>query len=97
MITYEMIINAQENLVEYWGEDGKKVIEECAKVTPFNASSKIFLNNCTCCDGDWEGMLLSGIQKLYPNVWEAIPKDMGTFIGGGICNTLILCGVDTSG
>lgn len=96
MITYEMIIDAQKNLVEYWGEDGKKVIEECVKVTPFNGSSKIFLNNCTCCGGDWGGMLLSGIQKLYPSVWEAIPKDMGTFAWGGICNTLILCGVDTS-
>lgn len=96
MITYEMIIEAQKSLVKYWGEDGKKVIEECAKVTPFNSNSKSFLNNCTCCGGNWGGMLLSGIKKLYPNVWAAIPDDMGVFAWGGICNTLILCGVDTS-
>jgi hypothetical protein len=91
-----MIVNAQETLIENWGEDGKRVIEECAKVTPFNDESKKFLDNCTCCGGDWGAMLLSGIKKLYPNVWEAIPDDMGIFVWGCICNTLILCGVDTS-
>lgn len=96
MITYEMIINAQKNLVEYWGEDGKKVIEECAKAVPFNGNVETFLKHCTCYGGNWGGMFLSGIKKLYPNVWEAIPDDMGTFAWGGVCNTLILCGVDTS-
>ena len=36
MITYKMIIDAQETLVKFWGEDGQKVVEVCAKVTPFN-------------------------------------------------------------
>jgi hypothetical protein len=96
MITYEMIINAQETVVDYWGEDGKKVIEECARVTPFNGDVKTFLDHCTCNGGNWGGMFLSGIKKLYPNVWEAVPDDMGVFAWNGICNTLILCGVDTS-
>lgn len=26
MITYEMIISAQETVVDYWGEDGKKLL-----------------------------------------------------------------------
>ena len=96
MITYEMIINAQETLVDCWEEDGKKVIAECAKVTPFNEKVETFLEHCTCCGGNWGGMFLSGIKKLYPNVWAVIPDDMGVFAWEGICNTLILCGVDTS-
>ena len=40
MITYEMIINAQEALIDYWGENGKKVIAECAKITSFNGNVK---------------------------------------------------------
>jgi hypothetical protein len=41
-------------------------------------------------------MFLSGLEKLYPAVWEAIPDDMGLFAMADILNTLILCGVDTS-
>jgi hypothetical protein len=96
MITYEMIIEAQKFLVDEWGEDGKRVIEECAKITPFNGDSDTFLAHCTCCGGNWGGMLLTGIKALYPNVWEAIPDDMGCFAFLSICHTLVLCGVDTS-
>lgn len=96
MITYDMIIEAQEKLVKYWGEDGKRVIEECAKITPFNEDVKTFLEYCTCCGGNWGGMFLSGIKRFYINVWSAIPDNMGIFAWDGICNTLILCGVDTS-
>lgn len=94
MITYEQIIDAQETLVKYWGEDGKRVIEETAKITPFNKDFKSFLTHCACCGGNWGAMFLSGIKELYPNVWEAIPDNMGTFAWAGICNTLILCGID---
>ena len=96
MITYEMIINAQETLVDCWGEDGKKVIAECAKVTPFNGNVETFLEYCTCCGGNWGGMFLSGIKRLYINVWAAIPDDMGVCAWSAICNLLILCGIDTS-
>ena len=96
MITYEMIVDAQNTVVEIWGEDGKKVVAECAKVTPFNGDVKTFLEHCVCCGGNWGGMFLSGIKKLYPNVWAAIPAEMGVFAWYGICNTLILCGIDTS-
>lgn len=96
MITAKMIMAAQEELIKHWGYDGEKVIEECAKVTPFNAGSKDFLTHCTACGGNWGGMLLTGIQELYPFVWEAIPNDMGSFAFSLICDVLILCGVDTS-
>lgn len=96
MITYEMIKTAQEIVADHWGKDGERVIEECAKSQPFNGSSKDFLDNCTACGGNWGGMLLSGIRKLWPNVYDAIPDDMGVFAWACIVNTLILCGVDTS-
>lgn len=96
MITYEMILDAQSQIIEKWGEAGKRVIEETAKIVPFNGSSKQFLDHCTACGGDWGGMLLTGIHKLYPAVWDAIPDDMGVFAWACICSVLILCGVDTS-
>lgn len=96
MITYEMIKNAQEEVTTYWGENGAKVIEICAKVIPFNGNSKDFLEHCMACGGNWGGMLLTGIRKLYPDVWDAIPDDMGVHAWNCICSTLILCGVDTS-
>ena len=79
MINYEMIQTAQAQLIMSWGDDGQRVIEEAAKVNPFNGNSKQFLEHCTACGGNWGGMLLTGIHKLYPAVWEAIPDDMGVF------------------
>ena len=97
MITAKMIINAQKDLIELWGErKGEEIITECAKVTPFNNNSKVFLTQCIACGGNWGGMLLTGIKKLYPTVYEVIPEDMGCFAFQALCSTLILCGVDTS-
>ena len=96
MITYEMIQQAQEQLISHWEDAGKRVIEEIAKVAPFNSGSKEFLDHCTACGGNWGGMLLTGIRELYPAVWDAIPDDMGVDSFACICSVLILCGVDTS-
>lgn len=96
MITFKMIQDAQNQIIDSWGKDGEKVIEECAKVTPFNNDIKAFLEHCLACGGNWGGMFLSGIQKLYPKVWDAIPDDLGVFAFGNICSVLILCGVDTT-
>ena len=96
MINYEMIQTAQVQLITSWGDDSQRVIEEAAKVNPFNGNSKQFLEHCTACGGNWGGMLLTGIHKLYPAVWDAIPDDMGVFAWACICSVLILCGVDTS-
>lgn len=96
MITCEMILTAQQSILEDWGDAGKKVIEEAAKVTPFNGNLKEWLKHCTYCGGNWGGMLLSGLQTIYPIVYEAIPDDMGLFAIVDILDTLILCGVDTS-
>lgn len=96
MITYEMISNAQEQIISEWGNRGKLVIEECNRIKPFNGSSSEFLDHCVACGGNWGGMLLTGIRKLYPAVWGAIPNDMGSSAWACICSVLILCGVDTS-
>lgn len=96
MITFKMIQNAQNQIINSWGKDGEKVLEECAKITPFNDGSKAFLEHCIACGGNWGGMLLSGIRKLYPEVWDAIPEDLGVYAFSNICSVLILCGVDTT-
>ena len=52
-----------------------------------------FLDHCTAHGGNWEGMLLSGLKKLRPKVWNAIPDKMGPFSWILICGTIKLCGV----
>jgi hypothetical protein len=52
-----------------------------------------FLDHCTACGGNWEGMLLSGLKELRPKVWTAIPDEMGAFSRVLICETIELCGV----
>lgn len=94
MNSYEVIKGAQTILIEYWGDDGKKVIEECARVTPFNGSVENFLEHCICYGGNWNGMFLSGINALYPSVYDVIPRDMGSMAFSCICAVLLLCGVN---
>lgn len=96
MIKYECIVDAQNYLVDEWGEAGKRVIEETHKVTPFNGDFSKFLSHCICCGGNWGGMYLTGIKKLWPDVYKAIPDDMGVQAYVCIIYTLILCGVDCS-
>lgn len=96
MIQYNDIIKAQQNLVEHWGEAGERVIEECAEATPYNNAFDKFLNECVACGGNWGGLLLTGVKRLYPEVWDAIPDDMGTFATSDICSMLTLLGIDCS-
>lgn len=96
MIKYEYIIEAQDFLVKHWKEDGKKVIEAIFNENKKNMPMDEFLTYCSVCGGNWGGMLLSGIKKLYPKVYDAIPEDMGLFVWNAICYTLLLLGVDTT-
>ena len=96
MITFKMIQDAQNQIIDSWGKDGEKVIEECAKVTPFNNGSKAFLEHCLACGGNWGGMLLTGIQHFWPEVYDAIPDNMGHHAWECICVTIRLLGIDTS-
>lgn len=86
-----------EILKRYWSdEDVAKVCAECEKVTPFNGTSRQFLAHCIACGGDWGQMILSGIRELFPNVYEAIPENMGLNPFACLCIVIGLCGVDTS-
>lgn len=81
-------------IIEHWGEQGKAVIEACKNVNPEPMTCKDFLSHCTACGGNWGGMLLSGINELYPAVYDAIPDDMGHQAFACISSTLILLNVD---
>lgn len=96
MIEYKYIIEAQNFLVEHWEEKGKQVIEVCFRSVPYNNTFDNFLKECTACGGNWGGMLLTGIRKLWPEVHANIPDEMGAFAWPCICYTLLLCGVDTT-
>ena len=83
-------LSGDEFLVATWKEDGIKVIKiiQCQQTTPMTTDE--FLNHCIACGGDWGAMLLSGIKALYPDVYNAIPNDMGHFAWRCICETLEL-------
>ena len=78
---------------ECWGEE---VVEKALNAKTQRMPIKEFLTHCTACGGNWGGMLLTGIRELAPEVWDAIPDDMGVYAFTVICNTLMLLGVDTS-
>lgn len=90
---YYNLIDAINGLNEYWGEQGQKVIEACLN-NPIIMSTESFLNNyCTACGGNWGGMLLSGIQRLRPDVYDLIPDNMGdngNIVFICLCNVLYL-------
>ena len=96
MISYQDIIDAQEMLVKHWGIHGEQVIAETVRAERKPMTSKQFLDNCLACGGNWCGMLLTGIYKLWPNVGNAIPDKMGAQAWDCLCSVLVLCGVDTS-
>lgn len=95
MVTYDDIINAQECLVENWGEAGRAIIAQCWQEKRFGDSFTHFLDSCTACGGNWGGMLLTGVKQLYPKVYELVPDAMGIKAWVCICNLLLLLGVDT--
>lgn len=86
-----MIKDAKDQIRSCWNEE---VVIECEKLVPLNMNFKEFLDHCSACGGNWGGMLLVGLKKLRPTVWDLIPDDMGIYAWQCICSTLILCGVD---
>lgn len=96
MFTYDEIKENMDILVEDWGEDGKRVIE-LAFENPLHISYKMFLDHCVAMGGNWGGMLLSGLKELRPEIWDAIPDDMGHRAFIAICATIQLLGIDTKG
>lgn len=96
MITYDNIIEAQNFLIQQWGEDGKRVVAACVRERPFNNTFRVFLDICPACGGNWGGMLLHGIKEMWPAVYRAIPENMGHQAWACLCYVLALLDVDTS-
>ena len=93
MITNERRIDAFNFVQKEWGNN---VLREVERVEKTSMNFDQFLNHCTACGGNWGGMLLTGVRKLYENVWDAIPDDLGVNAFTSICNLLILLEVDPS-
>ena len=94
MIKYQTILNAHKLLLEEWKKNGGRVIEESLKIESWARPAKEFLMECTACGGNWVTMLLSGIKNVWPNVWDAIPAEMGERAWQCVLATLTICGVD---
>lgn len=88
---FEPCIEAYTQVKENWGDAILSVITQ-TELTPMTCDE--FLSHCTACGGNWGGMLLTGVKELYPEVWDAIPDNMGINAWNTICALLILLGVD---
>ena len=82
-----------EFLVATWKEDGLKVLTVIDRQHTTPMTMDQFLSHCTACGGNWGGMLLTGIKALYPEVYDAIPDEMGHFAWRCICETLNLLNI----
>lgn len=76
-----------------WGESGNNIINAA-----FNDHSKItfseFMSECKGCDGDWVAIILSGMERVYPEVYSSLPPIFGQEALDGLTKILILCGVE---
>ena len=87
-------LSERDFLTAVWKGDGVKVLEAIDSITITPMTMKNFLDHCTLCGGNWGGMLLTGIRKLYPAVWEAIPDDMGVYAWSAICTVCTLLNIN---
>lgn len=82
-------------LCEHWGSNtiesllAAMIADKVGEPMPL----VVFLDNCTVCNNDFGETLLTGIAKLWPHVWEVIPKKRGIYAWECLCDTIILCGV----
>lgn len=87
-----IILEAFDTVRERWGD---AVAEEIIKAEKDTMSFDNFLSNyCIACGGDFGKLLLSGVKELYPEVWDAIPDDMGINCFSTICYLLECLGVE---
>ena len=83
-------LSARDCVAHFWGDSVVEVIDH-QHIAPM--TRREFMNHCTACGGDWNSMLLSGIKELYPEVYDAIPDDMGYLAFRCICETLELLNI----
>ena len=77
MIPYEILRDAQNQVIQAWDEDGKRIVELCVTLPSLDMTTRDFLDHCTAYGGNWGGMFLSGLHRLRPEVYDLIPDNMG--------------------
>lgn len=52
-----------------------------------------FLKQCTACGGNWGAMLLSGIERVFPDSYSNVRDEYNSmdFSGGGVRPFMFLC------
>lgn len=88
------ILEIQSVVIRDWGDAGKTVCKLAYYADKFNGNFEKLLTHCTPCGGNWGGLLLSGIKQLWPDVYEAIPDNMGKSAFVDLVHLLSLLGVD---
>lgn len=83
-----------EFIIAVWGEAGANIVDIAGSRNLDMKMSK-FLAHCTPCGVDWGGLLLSGLKEVAPDIWDAIPDDMGILAFQGICHTMHMIGIHT--
>lgn len=76
-LSEEELINLsdEEFLIYAWHEEGVEVIRVINRQKTVPMTKSEFLSHCHSCGGNWAAMHLSGINALYPEVYQAIPDD----------------------
>ena len=87
------IANLVSDVLVAWGDSGNDIVNAA-----FNDHSKItfseFMGACSGCNGDWVDIIISGIDKLYPEVYSTLPENLGPDSLEILTKVLILCGVE---
>jgi hypothetical protein len=81
-MTASEITEIYSDIISLWGEEtGNNVIVAIHEAPKYRGDNKLswdeFLDYCTACGGDWVGMICSGLMKIAPAVWEALPQYLG--------------------
>lgn len=97
--TLNDMVEPEKLIIACWKEAGLAVVLLAKALYPCNGTimpmSK-FLTNCTNCGNNWSATLLTGIKKLFIDVYKVIPIDMGFASVNVLYEVLKLLGIDTS-
>ena len=87
-------LSDDEFIIACWKSQGITILETIDRQHTTPITMDDFLSNhCYACGGDWGAMLLSGVKSLYPEVYNAIPDNMGMFAWRCICSIVALLNI----
>ena len=87
------IVDIVNDVLVQWGESGKNIINAAFKEHE-KLTFESFMSECKGCDGDWVAIILSGMERVYPEVYSTLPPIFGQEALDGLTKILILCGVE---